>query len=33
MLKTIPDGKMYNFNGNKDKILGVCINPRHTNLF
>jgi hypothetical protein len=27
------DGKVYNFNGNKDKILGVCINPRHTNLF
>jgi hypothetical protein len=27
------DGKMYNFNGNKDKILGVCINPRLTNLF
>ena len=27
------DGKVYNFNGNKDKILGVCINPRLTNLF
>ncbi|MBQ6080098.1 MAG: PKD domain-containing protein [Muribaculaceae bacterium] len=27
------DGKVYNFNGNKDKILGVCINPRKTNLF
>ncbi len=27
------DGKVYNFNGNKDKILGVCINPRMTNLF
>ena len=27
------DGKVYNFNGNKDKILGVCINPRLTQLF
>ena len=27
------DGKVYNFNGNKDRILGVCINPRKTNLF
>jgi len=27
------DGKVYNFNGNTDKILGVCINPRLTNLF
>ncbi|MBQ6165933.1 MAG: PKD domain-containing protein [Muribaculaceae bacterium] len=27
------DGKVYNFNGNKDKILGVCINPRLTHLF
>ena len=27
------DGKVYNFNGNKDRILGVCINPRLTNLF
>ena len=27
------DGKVYNFNGNKDKILGLCINPRLTNLF
>ena len=27
------DGKVYNFNDNKDKILGVCINPRLTNLF
>ena len=26
-------GKVYNYNGNKDKILGVCINPRKTNLF
>ena len=25
--------KIVNFNGNKDKILGVCINPRLTNLF
>lgn len=24
---------VYNFNGNTDKILGVCINPRLTNLF
>ena len=27
------DGKIYNYNGNKDKILGVCINPRLTKLF
>jgi len=27
------DGKVYNVNDNKDKILGVCINPRLTNLF
>lgn len=26
-------GKVNNYNGNKDKILGVCINPRLTNLF
>ena len=26
-------GLFINFNGNKDKILGVCINPRLTNLF
>ncbi len=26
-------GTVSNFNGNKDKILGVCINPRKTNLF
>jgi hypothetical protein len=27
------DGKVYNFNGNKDRILGLCINPRLTSLF
>lgn len=27
------DGKIYNYQGNKDKILGVCINPRNTYLF
>ena len=27
------DGKVYNFNGTQDKILGVCINPRLTHLF
>lgn len=27
------DGKVYNWGDNKDKILGVCINPRLTNLF
>lgn len=26
-------GKVYKYNDNKDKILGVCINPRKTNLF
>lgn len=26
-------GKVLKFNDNKDKILGVCINPRKTNLF
>ena len=25
--------KMVNYNGNKDRILGICINPRKTNLF
>lgn len=26
-------GKVFKYNDNKDKILGVCINPRKTNLF
>ena len=27
------DKKVYNFNGNDERILGLCINPRLTNLF